>query len=37
VATVTQSEYVTLIAFPRQKLLRERSSILRVYALFLSC
>jgi hypothetical protein len=28
-ATNTHSEYVTLIAFPRQQLLRERASMLR--------
>jgi hypothetical protein len=30
-ATNTDSEYVILIAFPLQKLLRERASILRLY------
>jgi hypothetical protein len=36
-ATNTYSEYVILIAFPRQQWLRERASMLRFYAHFLSC
>jgi hypothetical protein len=36
-ATDTQLDYVTLIAFPRQQWLRERSSILRLYVDCLSC
>ena len=30
-ATNTHSEYVTLIAFPRQQWLRERATMLRMY------
>jgi hypothetical protein len=30
-ATETHSDYVTLIAFPRQRWLRERASLLRLY------
>jgi len=37
VTTVTQSEYVILIAFPWQLWLSERASMLRVNAVFLSC
>jgi hypothetical protein len=36
-ATNTHSEYVTLIAFPRQQWLGERASMLRVYVHCLSC
>ena len=36
-ATHTHSEYVTLIAFPRQKWLRERSSSLHLYVRWLYC
>jgi hypothetical protein len=36
-ATDTHSEYVILIAFPRQKWLRERASIVRLYVHCLSC
>jgi hypothetical protein len=35
-ATDTHSEYVMLIAFPRQQWLRERASVLR-HSAFLSC
>jgi hypothetical protein len=34
---VTHSEYVILIAFPRQQWLRERASVLRLYKRSLSC
>jgi hypothetical protein len=30
-ATDTHNEYVTFIAFPRQQLLREHASLLRLY------
>jgi len=36
-ATDTNSEYVILITFPQQKLLRERALILRLYMHHLSC
>jgi hypothetical protein len=36
-AIQTHTEYVTLIAFPRQQWLRERASILRLCVYFLSC
>jgi hypothetical protein len=36
-ATGTHSEYVILIAFPRQQWLRERASMLRLYVHCLSC
>jgi hypothetical protein len=36
-ATDTHSEYVTLIAFPRQQWLREIASLLRLYLYWLSC
>jgi hypothetical protein len=36
-ATDTQSEYVILIAFPRQQWSRERASLLRVYVHCQSC
>jgi hypothetical protein len=36
-ATDTHSEYLIRIAFPRQQWLRERASILRLYAHCLSC
>ena len=35
-ATDTHSEYVILIAFPRQQWLRERTSLLRLYVQCLS-
>jgi hypothetical protein len=36
-ATDTHSEYVILIAFPRQQWLRERASFLRLYVHCLAC
>ena len=36
-ATGTQSEYVILIAFPRQQWLSERASMLRLHVPCLSC
>jgi len=36
-ATDTQSEYVILNAFPRQQLLHETASILRLYVHFMYC
>jgi hypothetical protein len=36
-ATDTHSEYVTLISFPRQQLLHERASELRLYVHWLFC
>jgi hypothetical protein len=36
-ATVTHPEYVILIAFPRQQLLRERASMLSLHVHCLSC
>ena len=36
-ATDTQSEYIILIAFPRQQRLHEPALILRLYVLCLSC
>jgi hypothetical protein len=36
-ATDTHSEYVILIAFPRQQMLRERPSVSRLYVHCLSC
>jgi hypothetical protein len=35
--TDAHSEYVILIAFPRQQLLRERTSVLRLYVYCLFC
>jgi hypothetical protein len=35
--TGTHSEYEILIAFPRQKWLRERALVLRLHVHFLSC
>jgi len=35
--TDTHSEYIILIAFPRQQCLRERPSILRLYVHYLPC
>jgi hypothetical protein len=36
-ATNGHSEYVILVAFPRQKLFRERAPMLHIYVLCLSC
>jgi len=36
-ATDTHSEYIIIIAFPRQQLLHEPASILHLYVLCLSC
>jgi hypothetical protein len=36
-ATDTRSEYVLLIAFPRQQCLRKRDSMLRLYVHCLCC
>jgi hypothetical protein len=36
-ATNTHSEYVVIIAFPRQQWLHERDSILRLYAGKIAC
>ena len=36
-ATDTHSEYVIIFAFPREKWLRERASMLRLYVYCLSC
>jgi hypothetical protein len=36
-ATDTHSEYGIVIDFPRQQLLRQRASMLRLYVHFLSC